>query len=1016
MKSILKKTLSLLLCMALTLPMPVFASEALGEDLSAIKTPLHQETQLSENVFWSTAFSNLRTEHFVTYAPNEMVTPIVTYGDTLTEKDTLSQAAATLEAQGYRVVAGINGDFFNTSNGLPIGLVIADGDVKSSDGSYHAIGFRGDGSSVIGKPTMRMELDMGYSVPDATGYETQVIRRLTGINKARVSTSGIYLYTYDFNNRHTTGTTAAGVDVVCNVDSKIKMNSSTTLTVEKVVEGGAPIVLKPNQVVLSSNVKAGSYDTDALRRCQVGSTITMTISANEAWNDVEYALGGLYSLVENGQVVSGLAAGAAPRTAVGVRADGSTVFYTIDGRNTAHSIGATMTQVAKRLVELGCVTAVCLDGGGSTMLTASGPVDQKATIVNKPSDGRERSVTNQIFLVAEGSATGKLNQLYIEPAHRSVLAGTDVALTVTGVDTNYFPMKTEYSLATSAGEVQGDVVTTPKEGGTVTITASHGESQGTTEITAIATPEHISLTRNGVAISALTIAPGDTVALGASAAHNHMKLHADLDAFTWKLDGNVGTLDATGKFSAITPGTGTITLSAGAASIAIPVNVTNLSLKTMEDFEGETTFKSQDAGMEFAPNRNIQQVKLGRVAGTFAYTVNADGVARMSANYAVSNLYPQLNVWVYGDSSGNSLEILTSNGEVETSTRIGLLDFEGWKQLSATLPEGATTVTGLSVVATTRDGVDEQGQPAYLNAKGTIGLDQMVMSYDGIVDSASPIIEGAISGGEAAPVEGNFRTITLKGQVTDDRDGLVVEKGIRVLLDGAPTAFTYDVKSGIVTATIALKDNNAHRITVEAIDASGNRNRKSWDVVSLATEAVFADTANHWAGDYVDFLKTAGVTNGYADGTFAPDKNISREEFAVMLYRYLGIDGNLYKDVVLPFADVAQIGDFAKNAIQALYSTGVLNGSVGSDGQLYFNPKSSLTRGQASAMIGRTQANGYPKAELNFSDAGEIGGYATEYVATMVAQGILGGFADGTFRPNQNITRGQMAKILYNSL
>lgn len=78
---------------------------------------------------------------------------------------------------------------------------------------------------------------------------------------------------------------------------------------------------------------------------------------------MEYALGALYSLVENGAVVSGLQAGSAPRTAVGQKADGSLVFYTIDGRRSGHSIGATMTQVAQRLIELGCVTALCLDGG-----------------------------------------------------------------------------------------------------------------------------------------------------------------------------------------------------------------------------------------------------------------------------------------------------------------------------------------------------------------------------------------------------------------------------------------------------------------------------------------------------------------------------------------------------------------------------------------------------------------------------------------------------------------------------
>ena len=133
-----------------------------------------------------------------------------------------------------------------------------------------------------------------------------------------------------------------------------------------------------------------------------------------------------------------------------------------------------------------------------------------------------------------------------------------------------------------------------------------------------------------------------------------------------------------------------------------------------------------------------------------------------------------------------------------------------------------------------------------------------------------------------------------------------------------------------------------------------------------------------------------------------------------MLYRYLGLDESKYADVELPFADVDKIGEYAIPAIRALYTEGVINGSVGKDGSLYFNPNNPLTRAQAATMIGRTQEKGYATAELTFTDTGKIPAYATFYIQTMAAQGIIGGYTDGSFRPNNNITRGQMAKILYN--
>lgn len=239
MKHIPQKLLSLLLVpvLACSLMLPAAASDALGEDLTAQNTLLNEETELSTNVFWSTAYSDLRTENVVTYTPNKDVTPIVTYGNVLTSRNTPSSMAAKLEAQGYRVVAGINGDFYNTSTGLPIGIVITEGELRSSDGGYYAIGFRADGTAVIGKPAVKVSADLGYELLNDYGTPTEVIRSVTGVNKARVSTGGIYLYTYDFNDRHTTGNTEAGVDVVCNIeDGALSIGDTLTVTVERVVE------------------------------------------------------------------------------------------------------------------------------------------------------------------------------------------------------------------------------------------------------------------------------------------------------------------------------------------------------------------------------------------------------------------------------------------------------------------------------------------------------------------------------------------------------------------------------------------------------------------------------------------------------------------------------------------------------------------------------------------------------------------------------------------------------------
>ena len=1006
MKHFLQKPLSLLMALSLAaaLTVPAAASDALGNDLTSRDTLLNEKTQLSTNVFWSSSSSDLRTENLITYMPNKAVTPIVTFGDVLTDKSKVSTMAKQLEEQGYRVVAGINGDFYNVGTGLPIGIVVTDGLLRSSDAGYYAVGFRKDGSAVLGKPGVKVTADFGYK-DAASGI--RITRQLAGVNKARVSAGGIYLYTYEFNDRHTTGNTEAGIDVICSVeDGQLAIGDTLTLRVEQVVEAAAATAIREGQVVLSVNLKSDAYHVNALRYVPVGAEINVDVTAaSDEWNDVDYAVGALYSLVENGAAVSGLQAGAAPRTAVGQRADGSLVFYTIDGRKPGHSIGASMSQVAARLIELGCETALCLDGGGSTTLSITEPDELAAKTVNKPSEGSERAVTNHIFLVADNEPSGRLSHFYVSADYDYVLAGSKVNISAAAVDTNFIPMEKRYDLWASDGELDGNVLTTPSRGGDITVTAESGSKHGETTVHAIKTPDSVSIRNSsGTVLKELTVSPGSTTALTAAAVYSHLPLKADPEAFTWTVEGNIGTIDQQGRFTAATPGTGTITASAGGQSATVNVTVSKMALKTVEDFEsGNTIFNALGYGANFERVNGSEYVRLGRGSGKMSYTLNLYNdtgtgyVSEMRFKNPVSvSPYSLLNFWVYGDNSGNTLSLLYSDGTKSgLKAQVATLDFSGWKQVSVNL-NSVQELEGLAVDCEADISLNTDGR------YGAIYLDQMVLSYNGVVDNAVPTVTMTPSG--------TFLTATISDAV----DGVLPKSAVSVTWDGREQDFTYNTATGVLSTPV-ISDGRPHRVTITAKDASGNIGRASYDVpVAEDYQPAFTDTVGYWGANYVEFLYTSGVTTGYADGTFRPDQNITRAQFSVMLYRCLGLDESRYAGVELPFADLDKIADYAVPAIKALYSEGVINGSKGKDGQIYFNPNAPLTRAQASAMIGRTQEKGYATVELTFTDAGKIPAYATFYIQTMAAQGILGGYADGSFKPNNNITRGQMAKILYN--
>lgn len=1008
MKRIVPRALSLLLALSLlaALAVPALASEAMGDDLTAVDTLLNQQTQLSTNVFWSEVSSDYRTENLITYTPNPSVTPIVTYGGVLTDRSSVSNTAQALESQGWRVVAGINGDFYNVNNGLPIGIVVTEGQLRSSDGGYHAIGFRSDGTAVLGRPAVTIGVRYGGALLDETGSPLldEAGNPLAGgeektfwpaaFNKARTDT-GIFLYTYDFNASHTTGSTQPGVDLICTIqEGSFALGGATTLVAERVAEGEASPVLAPGQAVLTANANAGEETLNTLRSIAPGTALTVTLTpADPAWNDVAYAVGSLYSLVENGRAASGLPAGAAPRTAVGQRSDGSLIFYTIDGRKSGHSIGATMDQVARRMIELGCVTALGLDGGGSTTLAVTRPTDTLAERINQPSDRVERSVSNQIFLVASNQPTGQLSHFHVSAENAYVLAGSGTEISAAAVDTNFIPMNQRYDLTASAGTLRGDVLITPPEGGDITVTAEGGGGRGSTVVRAITAPDAVAVRDDQNAIiTSLNAAPGTAVQLHGSAAYKHLPLKADQEVFSWALEGDIGTIDENGLFTASALGTGRITVTAGTQSASIDVTISTQHLETLEDFEGETTiFRGSGERAGFSLNRDGNYVRYGKASGKLEYDLT-EGSAQWHATVQPAVLkepYTGLNLWVDSNGSGNTLSLLYSIGEEEVQTLpLTTLDVSGWKQVSVNNLTPGITLRGLAVDGT---------------GTGVIYLDQIVATFDGVVDSEAPVITAEL----------DQESWTITGSVTDGADGILPAERISISAGGV-----YEPATGRFTVTLPVpqEGQGISRVTVRARDYSGNIGRTSVDIPAAGGTRRFTDTAEYWGADYCDFLYDRGISGGYDDGTFRPDSLLTRLDFAVMLYNALKLDPAKYAEVALPFADLEKLPERTLPAVRALYAEGVVTGTQGKDGKLYFNPAGNLTRAQAAAMIGRTQDKGYALADLSFTDAADIPGYASFYIRTMVGQGIISGYADGTFRPQANITRGQMAKILYTLL
>ena len=982
MKAFLRRTISIFLAVIVACaPLTAYASVALGDDLLDSSVTVNKGTALHAGTFWSSTYSDLRQENYVVYTPNKSVTPLVTCGDYATQLTTVTAAAKALEADGYRVVAGINGDYFDTVTGVPLGCVMTDGVLKSVTSANYAIGFYADGTTVMGKPELTISAER-------EGGEAFSVAAL---NYVRQSGYGIFLYDDGFNARHSTGTSEAGVDVVCSVDKgMLNIGGELTLTVEQVLSEAVDTVVAKGQYVLSANLSAAS-DAATLLALEKGQKLTICVTANdEKWNKVTNMIGALYQLVEDGKVCSGLPTGAAPRTALGLTAKGDLILYTIDGRASGYSIGASLSQTAERLVELGCVSAMSLDGGGSTTLVMTNPTDTAATVWNRPSDGYARAVTNHVFLVASAKPSGTLDHIALSVPAKYVLPGASVALSAAAVDTNYIPMKADITYAADRGSVSGNILTAPASG-TVSVGAKRGSVYATEKIEVVSKPDSIELLQNGKAVDSLTLSRGSETKLTARALYRHLNVLGDNSNFTWSVTGDVGTVSADGVFTAANHlGTGVLTVSAGETKREFPVSVTAEPLRTADRFDAPfDTYTGVNAMLSRVTDE--AHICRGSGAARLDYAIYEGVDAEIAMSYNVRSGYDCVNLWVYGDGGDAMLRIKTNAGESEGAA----IDFTGWRQLSVTLPAGAKTITGLSL----------SGDTERISA---IFLDQLVLSYDGMIDTEAPTL--TLTQREDAP--------TLIGTYFDDCDGTTIST-LRVTYDGAPLE-TYTYSGGTFTISLPESDGAQHRVTIVAGDASGNLARVSYDIAAQSTEPAFPDLADalgntHWANSYVSYLKRVGITTGDDRGNYNPNANISRQEFAVMLYRYLAPTGD-YSSVQMPFADSDKIAEWAKDGVRAMYALGVTKGSANWDGRVFFNPTATISRQEAVTMIGRLLEKGYPVPELTFQDSAAIASWAKEYVSTLSHVKILTGSDDGKFHGADSMTRAQVATVLYKLL
>ena len=171
----------------------------------------------------------------------------------------------------------------------------------------------------------------------------------------------------------------------------------------------------------------------------------------------------------------------------------------------------------------------------------------------------------------------------------------------------------------------------------------------------------------------------------------------------------------------------------------------------------------------------------------------------------------------------------------------------------------------------------------------------------------------------------------------------------------------------------------------------------------------FRDISDCWAKDIILELAKRNIISGIGDGFFAPERNITREEFAAIIVRMLGL--SVVFEAEPPFDDVSK-DDWCYDAVKIAYQHGIISGKSVSE----FGKGEYVSRQDMAVMLKNAldvQKVIYEEGTLNFTDSAEILDYAHTAVKALVGMKVINGYEDNTFKPSGLATRAEAAKVIY---
>lgn len=363
--------------MSRPIPIAILAAAALAAPAAAAAAPVTALppakppaiTEIAPGVSYQrTTAPDGAVVHVVRAGPSPLVSlaPVLA-GGTPTQRGSLTGAVGARLDAG--VVAGINGDFFNTTTNDPSGVLLIGNElIHEPEASRSSLVFLPGG----GLDAVTLALQGRIQALDPTGAVTYPQRTINGLNRPAKRGSETILYTPGYGSL---ATPVAGsryeVRVRLDQPGPLVPNQPRTGAVIATASGGGMTIGAGNVVVTG----VGSAGTALVSDFPLGRTVGITPGLLSLPAGVTDAIGGGPVLVRGGVAITSAGEGftasqmgaRTARSALGRTADGTTLLVTTEGP-VQGSPGITVAEQAELMQSLGAVTAIAMDAGGSAQL------------------------------------------------------------------------------------------------------------------------------------------------------------------------------------------------------------------------------------------------------------------------------------------------------------------------------------------------------------------------------------------------------------------------------------------------------------------------------------------------------------------------------------------------------------------------------------------------------------------------------------------------------------------------